>query len=466
MPLRLEEIINKALEKDRGLRYQNAFDLRADLKRLERDSDSRPVATPLSAVARPHRRWGLALGGALLLALLGALGWRLVSHQGPGATAEPVKVMPFTTDGGLKLSPRLSPDAERVAYSWTGPADDNWDVYVKAVGLGTKPLRLTEHPAHDWSPTWSPDGRQIAFVRESEGSGAIYMVPSAGGQERKLIDVSGAVWAPHLVPALSWSPDGRWLFLGEKSGNSTPARIVRLSTDTLEKTPLTSPKEGTLGDFFPALSPDARHLAFVRSDSRTWGNMDVWVQPASGGEPRRLTFGKYDFCGSLAWTREGDALVFATGFDALEVLRVRLDGGTPEPVSGAGGSASDPSVRGKRMVYLQVAAPPVDTWRVAGRATPRGDRKPQRLIFSSRADQAPAYSPDGRRIAFDSGRSGNSNVWVCDSEGKNSVQLTTFGAETGFPAGLPTAGRSSSPRSKAETGTCTSSMPMADARDS
>jgi Tol biopolymer transport system component len=89
------------------------------------------------------------------------------------------------------------------------------------------------------------------------------------------------------------------------------------------------------------------------------------------------------------------------------------------------------------MVYLRVVAPPMDTWRVAGRAAPRGDRKPQRLIFSSRADQAPAYSPDGRRIAFDSGRSGNSNIWVCDSDGTNAVQLTTFAGETGFPSWSP-----------------------------
>ena len=89
------------------------------------------------------------------------------------------------------------------------------------------------------------------------------------------------------------------------------------------------------------------------------------------------------------------------------------------------------------MVYLQVTAPPIDTWRVAGRAAPRANRKPARLIFSSRADQAAVYSPDGRRIAFDSGRSGGSNVWVCDSDGKNAVQLTTFEAETGFPSWSP-----------------------------
>lgn len=66
------------------------------------------------------------------------------------------------------LEKRLtSPGTEKVAYAWAGPDDDNWDIYVKALGLGTKPLRITEDPGTDWSPSWSPDGRQIAFVRVS-----------------------------------------------------------------------------------------------------------------------------------------------------------------------------------------------------------------------------------------------------------------------------------------------------------
>jgi Tol biopolymer transport system component/predicted Ser/Thr protein kinase len=393
LPSELERIINKCLEKDRDLRYQSARELMADLKRLKRELDSGRSATPLSAGARRRRRWGPALGGALLLAVLGALAWWVVSSQAFGCDD-------FTGEG------------------------------------------------------------------ESEGSAAIYLVPSAGGQERKLIDINGAVWAPHLVPALSWSPEGASLLLGEESGGKTPVRIVRLSTNTLEKTPLTSPKEGTLGDYFPALSPDGTQLAFVRSDSRWWGNMDIWIQPAKGGEPRRLTFGKYDFCGNLAWTREGDALVFAVGYDELEVRRVRLGGGAPEPVSGVGGSASHPSVRGNRMVYLQVVAPPIATWRVAGRTAPRGDRKPERLIHSSRADQLPsilrtAVTSLSTRAGVAAATSGSATATA-----RTPSSSRTSKANRGSRAGPPTAGRSSSPRSRADIGTCTSSTPTAGTRGS
>ena len=170
-------------------------------------------------------------------------GWALKgrARQTP---AGPITITPFTTDGGGKSDPRLSPDGEKVAYVWTGPNDDNWDIYVKAVGPGTKPLRITEDPADDESPTWSPDGRQIAFVRVSaDNTAAIYTIPALGGQERKLVDVIGPVQTGGvcLVPMLSWAPDGEWLAFGEKASEDAPARIVRLSLATLEKRPLTSP---------------------------------------------------------------------------------------------------------------------------------------------------------------------------------------------------------------------------------
>jgi Tol biopolymer transport system component len=151
-------------------------------------------------------------------------------------------------------------------------------------------LRLTEHEAYEARPAWSPDGRQIALVRVLEegesATDAIYIVPSLGGQERKLTEVEGPVEASfYLLPSLSWSPDGRWLAFVEKTAVGEPARIVRLSLDTLEKQPLTSPPKQTFGDLLPEVSPDGSLLAFVRSGAGEdvgANNQDVWVQPVEG----------------------------------------------------------------------------------------------------------------------------------------------------------------------------------------
>jgi len=446
LPPRLEEVIHRLLEKDRELRYQGAADLRSDLTRLKRDSESLPArppesrahgaraALPLVQTTPTRRRRTVWAGAALVLAVLAGLGLWLL-RPSPGTA--PLTVTPLVTDGGLPLVPRLSPDGERVAYMWTGRDGQHWDVYVKVLGEGTRPLRVTDDPADKWNPVWSPDGRDISFVREGEGGAAIYAVPWSGGQERKLTDIDSLVrWpvAGYFFPDSSWSPDGTWMALGEKVDDDSPARIVRLSLDTLEKTPLTSP-EGGLGDLHPALSSDGTLLAFARS-STDFATFDVWVQPVEGGEPRQLTFGSYDRCRALNWTADGTAIVFEGD---SQILRVGLRGGAVEPVPGAGYNAGFPSIRGDRMVFAQVHFR-YDIWRAPGRRADSRLLEPQRLISSTRHDTNGSYSPDGRRIAFESERSGACNVWVAGADGSTPIQLTHF-AFAGSPRWSPDGGR-------------------------
>jgi predicted Ser/Thr protein kinase len=166
LPSELERILNKCLEKDPDLRYQSARDLMADLKRLKRDTTSgQSTVQPAAAAARSARRRNpLPWVVAAIVVLAGGFGWWALKGRAKRTPAGPVTITPFTTDGGGKVSPQLSPDGEKVAYVWAGADDDNWDVYVKAVGQGTKPLRTTEDPAEDLSPIWSPDGRPSAGI--------------------------------------------------------------------------------------------------------------------------------------------------------------------------------------------------------------------------------------------------------------------------------------------------------------
>jgi Tol biopolymer transport system component len=436
IPPKLEDILNRALEKDRELRYQHASDLRADLKRVKRDSDSgrsatsdaveggaAGVATPLTPAPAARRQWAAPLGGALLLTVLGAawFQWSRTANPPGEAPMGTFKITPLTSDGGEKRDPALSPDGELVAYSWAGPADDNWDIYVKGLGPGARPLRVTEDPAHDRSPVWSPDGTQIAFVRDLADGPAIYVVPWPSGQERRLTRLTGPTPLPgdsHNVTTQSWSPDGDWLAYAGRRSEDEPARIVRLVLATLEEQPVTSPPRGTAGDFHPAFSPDGSQLALAR-------NGDVWVQQVSGQEPRRLTFGRYGELGGLAWTPEGGEILFTDFSHQRMILRVKAAGGEPQPVLGVGVGAQRPSIRGRRMVYGQQTTYPQDIWRVPGRKASDSGGEPKRLIASSGIDIHPEYSLDGRRIAFSSSRSrGVLNIWVCNSDGSDPVQLT------------------------------------------
>ena len=388
---------------------------------------------------RPYR--AVALAAASVLAIVG---WWLLSTRARDVPTTPVEITPFTTEGGLKRLPQLSPDGEKVAYMWAGPADDNWDIYVKALGPRAKPIRLTEHPADDQVPVWSPDGHLIAFRRVTDQGWAIYTVPSLGGQERKLTDVGPSpVWGQGQLgplPGLAWSPDGKWLALAEQSSKDEPVRIVRLDLATLHRQPLTSPPPGTLGDAQLALSPDGRHLAFVRR-RHVVDPGELWVQPTDGGEARRLV--SADFCSvspgyfGLTWTPDGSEVIFtAITTDRPRMLRVPRAGGVPQPVAGIGREARYPSIRGRRMVYEEWAAPPHEIWRVPGRNAIPG-QAPEALIFSSQSSNCPAFSPDDRRIAFSSIRSGATNIFVCDSDGSHPTQLTDLARETGMPRWSP-----------------------------
>jgi Tol biopolymer transport system component/predicted Ser/Thr protein kinase len=433
VPDELERAIIKCLEKDRDLRYQHDSELRADLKRLRRDTTSGQSAAHPAAGSVRRRSSAIPWVAAAVLVGAGGLGGWLWWGRHRGVSTGPTRIVPFTTDGGYKANPKLSPDGEKVAYEWRG------DIYVKAIGIGTRPFRVTQDEAREVSPVWSPDGRQIAFVRQAEDGAAIYTVPSLGGQERKLIDVKGPVWAyATFLPSLSWSPDGKWLAFAEKTSEGEPARIVRLALDTLQEQPVTSPPEHTEGDLFPRFSPDGTQLAFVRSGSfEAYANLDVWVQRVEGGAARQLTHGRYDTCGGLAWTPSGAEVLFTVGGGGASTFRVDTGGGEPQPVVGAAHDAGFVSIRGGRMVYQQMTPSPSDIWRVPGRRSPRLGQAPEKLIASSMEDANPAWSPDGRRIAFESYRSGAPNIWICGADGSNPVQLTSFGSYTGTPRWSP-----------------------------
>jgi Tol biopolymer transport system component len=456
VPPRLEEIIDKCLEKDRGFRCQSASELRADLSRLRRDRESgRSTARGAEARAEPggllplvpaaRRRWKRAspLVVVGVLAALGALGWLLWTPD-PSDPARPMTITVFTSDGGAKDGARISPDGEKIAYAWTGPTLDNWDIYVKALGPGAAPLRLTEDGVVDWSPVWSPDGRQIAFARVfPDDTAAIYTVPSLGGQERRLTDLSGPLRMEGAyitsLSVLSWSPDGKWLAFAERPADGEAARVVRVALKTREKERLTSPPEPSVRDLFPRFSPDGTQLVFVRamSPARPSGTgpaqRDLWIQPVDGGEARRLTFQEYDYLTVPTWTADGREIVFTANVGGgLRLMRVSLNGGDPRPVAGGGHNAESAFIRGDRMVFTQWTGEGLDIWRLPGRGASTLDRTPERLIESSQIDQSPAYSPDGGKIVFISGRSGVDNIWLCDSEGASPLQLTDVdsGVET------------------------------------
>ena len=224
LPSKLEDLINKALEKDRELRYNSAAELRTDLKRLKRDSSSGKVpqgsgdvgeSSPSESHSRVRLRWRIAILVGMLTLLAGSTAYFF--FHGSSSSSEQITVVPFTTYQGAEMNPSFSPDGNQIAFAWTGGETSTGfdvDLYVKQIG-SEKPLRLTTHPAVDLWPAWSPDGRFIAFTRTMADSRGLYLIPALGGAERKLTDMR---LADESFDQLSWSPDGKWLAFTEPEG--------------------------------------------------------------------------------------------------------------------------------------------------------------------------------------------------------------------------------------------------------
>jgi Tol biopolymer transport system component len=170
---------------------------------------------------------------------------------------------------------------------------------------------------------------------------------------------------------------------------------------------------------------------------------DIYLAAVAGGEPKRLTYDGLWVRG-LAWTPDGREVVFSSSRGGSYGLwRVPASGGAPEQVVGVGRDAHFPSIsrRGNRLAYTESFSN-TNIWRIqmpgTGVPAPAATSSPTKLIASTRVQDSQQFSPDGKRIAFASDRSGSLEIWVSDSEGLNPVQLTSIGSRTtGTPRWSP-----------------------------
>jgi serine/threonine protein kinase len=426
VPRDLEKVILRCLQKDLGRRFQQMQDVKIELQEIKEESDSQPAAAQVPA--RRRRRWWLAaaLAGALLMAVMGWLRWRPREIE-----LAPPRLVPLTSMHGFETHPTFSPDGRQVAFAWEGEKGDNFDIYLKMIG-SSEVRRLTTDPAPDFVPSWSPDGRQIAFVRTQPGCwtfpyrrsnylcpGTIHLVSPVGGSDRKLSDFP-------VSAGLSWSPDGRWLAAARygSTAETDPgaAGIYLIPVLGGEPRPMTSAKAPAFHQD-PALSLDGHHLAYTSCASNTIScHVDVVELGADyvpAGSPRRLSR-RAGWIVGLAWTRDGRSLIYSD-MTTGKLWRVWIAGHRPpERIELAGMAAFQPATaasldrlafahdRSTGAIYRFAMGHPLEA-----------------LVGSSRFDNFPHFSPDGRRITFQSERGGEGNeIWLAASDGSNPIQLT------------------------------------------
>jgi Tol biopolymer transport system component len=433
LPKELDRLIQRCLRKEPERRFQHMLDAKLELEQIKEDSASGRAAAAVPV--RPKRRLWLVVGLAALLATPVAA-WLMLRTPPP-----PQRVVQITSMRGFEAFPALSPDGEQLAFVWNGEKADGLDVYIKMIGCPEVRRLTTGSPGvFNGTPSWSPDGRQIAFVRQRfpEFEATIHLVSPLGGSDRKVSDFLTAGGRP------SWSPDGRCLVAaharpGVGSGPGRGSRSDGLFLIPVQGSePRAIPLPEAAGEpYNPKVSPDGRHLAYQACVGLSSCHVDVVELGADfvpKGTPRRLSRRPIYPFGDLAWTRDGKSLLFVD-WVIRRLWRVEIEGNEPPTlVELAGLRAGHPAIAASRdRLVFSHDMTSYDIYRFEpGRPT-------EPVLASTFTDFNAQFSPDGRKVAFETERSGEGDaIWVADADGSNPSPLTRGpGLHQGSPRWSP-----------------------------
>ncbi len=442
VPRDLDKIIARCLRKDPERRFQTMADVRVSLLELKEESESGKLpATAVTPPAKSGRGWIFASCTLLLIAAAAVLVFR--QRQTATAPGPEPKVTPLTSYAGAQGSPTFSPDGNQIAFSWSGGSDVAAShIYAKLIGTES-PLQLTSGTDRDISPAWAPDGRSIAFIRFAVGSPSIYLVPPLGGNPRRVAQIDSpdlSIFGVRL--SLTWTKDGKNLLVAGRLSAGQYLQILVISVETGQMRALALGGSGSAG--MAVLSPDERHLAFSNSSSDFISELmlaDLNEHLEVKGAPRKLkTDGAINY--PIGWTADGkEILIISGGGRERLILRIPADGSAPpRALAGINDNVFTAAVsrQGDRLAYTRIFSDD-NIWN-APLNGPGRLGAPSMFLASTRSDtvRPNAYSSDGRRLAIESDRSGKRTIWTANSDGTQPAPVLPGDAfTTGSPAWSP-----------------------------
>jgi Tol biopolymer transport system component/DNA-binding winged helix-turn-helix (wHTH) protein len=378
------------------------------------------TVTPLPTVT-PRRRLRRSVLAIALILALAVVGIAVSRRSTPPPTGGPAFLtgIPLTTTPGIETAPDLSADGTQVAFCRRDQGRTDEDIYVVPVSGGS-PQLVIGTPMREMRPVWSPDGRELAFVRLTEEL-EVVVATVADKSERVVATFPRWIWG------MDWSPDGTRLVIATPPVQGAPARTVQIELETGRVVPVFVPAPAT-SDRAPRYSPDGRRLAFLRTTDE--GGEQIFVADLPSAIARPITEGGTSIAG-LDWTADGRFIMTTmAGLQGYEMRRLNPEDGSQQilPVAAGHPHALTVARETGSLVYEEVTID-IDILGlrlVDGSGPPRAEPVSLPALTSTRLDYSARFSPDGQRIAFASGRSGKRQIWLSDQDGGNCRQLSHF----------------------------------------
>lgn len=381
LPPQVDQVLAKALAKDRTGRFQSAQALADAFKQALSAKSVVPEIRPVKVAQppAPHIRQtslgyystmmiaGAAIGG--LLVLFGAAAMCLLVTgllRSPSAasqktpTASVTNPLPITATPVLGLASTLPASNKAVAtkkIAYTSDRSGAYEIYVSdSDGSNVRPL--TFNSINSYGPIWSPNGQLIAFSSNRSGNFEVYVMAADGSNVHNLTNNPADDYDPN------WSPDGaRIVFVSTRTGNRD---VFVMNADGSDPRNLTN---NGATDWYPAWSPNGQRIAFT---SDRGGSNDIYLMDVNGGSVQNLTNNLADDK-FTAWSPDGRSIVFNSNRDGnYEVYVMNADGSDPRNLSNS----------------------PAD-------------------------DKFGTWSADGQHIAFTSNRDGRQQLYIVDRDGQN-----------------------------------------------